>query len=73
MLQLAKAGVQPTWQAAAGVCGEPREQQVADAVHLDLVLHAEALEALPSVEYIPAGAAASFMIDMQAHMTLRLP
>lgn len=42
-----------TRQAARGISCQAGEQQVGQAVELDLVLHAEALEALPRVKQIP--------------------
>ena len=52
-----KARIGLTRQAAGGIGGQPGEEEVSQPVELDLVLHAEALEALPGIEQIPAGAA----------------
>ena len=43
-----------TWQAPRGIAREAGHQAAAHAIHLDLVLHAEALEALASIEQVPA-------------------
>ena len=51
--QVMAGGFQNTWKASAGIRGESGQQTAVDAVHFDLVLHAEALEALSSVKEIP--------------------
>lgn len=45
---------QSTWEAPRCVPCEAGEEAAADPVHLDLVFHAKALEAFPSVEQVPA-------------------
>ena len=42
-----------TGKASTGFRGESGQQAAVDAIHLDLVLHAEALEAFSSIEKIP--------------------